>query len=63
MIFSLEMNSSAISESDFEIKIVEKYTDFDKKKHANIVQLHFKLLVINLALSRINASCQVKKAT
>ena len=58
------MSSAAVSESDFEIKIVEKYIDFDKKKqHANIVQLHFKLLIINLALSRIDASCQVKKAT
>ena len=61
-----KMNSSAVSKSDFEIKIVEKYIDFDKNMSKTLEFLFsciFKLLVINFALSRINASCQVKKPT
>ena len=58
------MNSSAVSESGFEIKITEKYIDFDTNMSKTLELLFtciFKHLVINLALSRINASCQVKK--
>ena len=61
-----KMNSSAVSESDFEIKIVEKYIDFDKNMSKTLEFLFsciFKLLAVNLALSGINTSCQVKKAT
>ena len=31
MLCSFEINSSAVDESGFEIKIIEKYIDFDKK--------------------------------